>query len=175
MAQVGDWVTIRDDAPGSQPGMWVEKSMRLLADGFCMYRIIKLDYGWATLENPYGHSPDGHLNAATFVWHESWLQKASAASSANSNGRYYPVMNMTGQAGTPQQAPSSAAGSGATPAPNPQSAGVIEAVKEALTGDKGKPEGDKPQRMVYSDRHEIIPQNPGESDKAYLRRILGGR
>lgn len=29
--------------------------------------------------------------------------------------------------------------------------------------------------LYYSDRHEIIPQQPGESDKAYLRRILGGR
>lgn len=147
--QVGDWVVIRADAPNSRPGMWVEHTMRYMADGFSVYQVSKADYGWITLENPYNHHPQG-LNAATYTWHESWLRPASVPWQAAAP---VPVL-ATGDAGTPKE--------------DPRDAGETEQAK-------GKSEGDKPQKMTYSQTHEIIPQHPGESDKAYLRRILGGR
>lgn len=44
-----------------------------------------------------------------------------------------------------------------------------------LTAGTPKEDPPKPDKFVYTQKHEIIPQQPGESDKAYLRRILGGR
>lgn len=140
--QAGDWVVIRADAPCGRVGMWVEHTMRYMADGFSVYKVAKSDYGWITLENPYNHAPAG-MNAATYTWHESWLRPASFQGAAVQVPISAPVQTQA-------------------------------QVKEVETG-KGKSEGDKPQKLTYSQTHEIIPQHPGESDKAYLRRILGGR
>lgn len=142
MLQVGDWVVIRDDAPSQNTQMWSEKTMRCMADGFRLYKVSKVDFGWITLENPYNHAPAG-MNAATYMWHESWLWPASFQWAAVQVPVSAPVQTQA-------------------------------QVEEVETG-KGKSEGDKPQKLTYSQTHEIIPQHPGESDKAYLRRILGGR
>lgn len=45
----------------------------------------------------------------------------------------------------------------------------------AKGGDAKAGEEKKVGGLYYSDSHPIIEQQPGESDKAYLRRILGGR
>jgi len=164
--QVGDMVVIEGPHPSVFDPEWVGSMMDQFV-GPCLFRVedaaqnpVTLGW-WLALSDPYRHFAG--LSVSQFVWKPDWLRVVAPALQPQAKAA------KTVKVAVP--APPPAPFDPKQYMTDPDSCGGDLGYDEPLSAEPVKVP--KKETFVYTQKHEITPQQPGETDKAYLRRILG--